>query len=341
MRPILFAGILGASLLAGLTGCDGGSGSETPATTQDVPEAFSESIETFVDEPVSGQLRADDPNGLELGFELVDSAGNGAAVVSAAGAFTYTPNPSWEGQDKFTFRATNGAAHSSPAQVSVSVTRRLNFGEYGSPEALWFIRSFIEDTEERFRKSQFETEAEYAARVESSFDPSTMHYLRIAGTNAVYSNYDAETQTLNLQLGTNGCRTGDSGERCHPEQAIFVQNQSRDVITDWTIQHDFVIFTEDGGLSAGSVISFPLSPGKAQEIDGRYQLALAISFFPLSSYDSDTFLPHLIGTASFGHRTRAGWQYSYSYKGPQGTVRSAILFDKNTGEQLAVVADFD
>jgi len=53
---------------------------------------------------------------------LVDDSSHGTLTLRTDGSFTYTPGPSFDGQDTFTYRAHDGGLQSDPATVTLSVT---------------------------------------------------------------------------------------------------------------------------------------------------------------------------------------------------------------------------
>ncbi len=330
----------------GLYACGGGSGGETndPAPPDDsvqAPTVSSITIETEQDTPVSSELTGHDANGMTLAFELVSGPFYGTASVSVDGTFTYTPQTGWAGTDSFEFRATNGMRYSEPGVVTVTIRQSANFGQYGSPEALQFIPDFIAWVKEEYGKSQYETEQEYQSRVSQSFDASTVYFLRVNDPSAFVTSYDAEQQNLVVHLGQRGCKRGDNGEPCFPDQAIFLQHLSGTSTSSSTHSQDGVIFTDSGDLAAGSSILFSMSPTKAESIEGTYGLVFPIRFFPLPAYDSDTVLSHLISHESYSIYARAsGWRYGYYYEGPFAIIDDAILFDLSTGEQIAIASGF-
>lgn len=62
-----------------------------------------------------------DPDGDSLTAVLGSGPRNGTLSLSASGTFTYTPDPSFEGTDSFTYRASDGEALSGLATVSLEV----------------------------------------------------------------------------------------------------------------------------------------------------------------------------------------------------------------------------
>ncbi|MDW7773316.1 MAG: Ig-like domain-containing protein [Desulfobulbaceae bacterium] len=81
------------------------------------PVAIDSILATDVNQPVSGQLSASDPDGDSLAYSIVTNGSLGSAVVTdpGTGAFTYTPNLDAIGSDSFTFRVNDGTVDSNTA----------------------------------------------------------------------------------------------------------------------------------------------------------------------------------------------------------------------------------
>ena len=70
----------------------------------------------------NGLLQNDsDPNGDQLEARLQSSANNGSARVERDGSFTYTPEPNFFGDDRFTYRVEDEAGASNTATVTIHV----------------------------------------------------------------------------------------------------------------------------------------------------------------------------------------------------------------------------
>jgi len=89
----------------------------------DPPTATGSSISTDENQPVSGQLTANDPDGDPLTYSIVGNGSKGSAMLTnaATGAYTYTPNKDATGSDLFTFKVNDGTADSNTATVTVSI----------------------------------------------------------------------------------------------------------------------------------------------------------------------------------------------------------------------------
>ena len=95
----------------------------------DAPVALADTLDTLEDTPLSigaaqGVLVNDrDDDGDPIEAVLVTDVSSGTLNLSRAGEVTYTPNPNFNGEDSFTYRAreTNGTAESSPVTVLIRV----------------------------------------------------------------------------------------------------------------------------------------------------------------------------------------------------------------------------
>jgi hypothetical protein len=87
------------------------------------PQAENISLEINPDTPVKIQLKVlDDPN-VELTASIVSPPMNGrlSEIDQSAGTIIYTPNPGFNGTDRFSYKANNGSSDSNVATVSIAV----------------------------------------------------------------------------------------------------------------------------------------------------------------------------------------------------------------------------
>jgi len=103
------------------------TGTSVPATVtieiagvNDPPKALAQTITTNEDTPVAINLTGTDPDGDALGFSIGTPPAKGTLSV-IAGQLTYTPYPDVNGNDSFTFHATDGITRSAPATVSIFI----------------------------------------------------------------------------------------------------------------------------------------------------------------------------------------------------------------------------
>ncbi len=89
-----------------------------------VPDAYAVGEDdTLVIDASMGVLANDtDGNGDPLTAALVDDVTNGALVLNPDGSFGYAPEPDWNGEDSFTYTASDGIATSAPVSVTLTVT---------------------------------------------------------------------------------------------------------------------------------------------------------------------------------------------------------------------------
>jgi cadherin-like protein/Big-like domain-containing protein/transglutaminase superfamily protein len=89
----------------------------------DPPVALDAAIVLDEDTVYDGRLVATDVDNTFLVYALVDPPAHGTVTVDpASGAFTYHPDPDYDGSDAFSFVASDGEASSAPATVSITVT---------------------------------------------------------------------------------------------------------------------------------------------------------------------------------------------------------------------------
>jgi VCBS repeat-containing protein len=87
------------------------------------PVATTESFSAIEDTPYTGFLSATDPQNDALTYSIVTQPANGSVVLDdpESGAFTYTADPGFNGDDTFTFLANDGEYDSDAAIATVSV----------------------------------------------------------------------------------------------------------------------------------------------------------------------------------------------------------------------------
>ncbi len=78
---------------------------------------------TKVGTAVSIPLTCTDPDGDTLTLSKVTDPAHGTLGAISAGSVTYTPTSGYFGPDSFTYKANDGTANSTPATVSITVTR--------------------------------------------------------------------------------------------------------------------------------------------------------------------------------------------------------------------------
>jgi len=99
----------------GLAACGGGGGSGSsssggnPPPANAAPTIQAQAFTGTEDTVLTGQLVASDP-GDTLTYSVAANPAGGAIAISAAGAFTYTPNANFNGADSFQTRVTDSAA---------------------------------------------------------------------------------------------------------------------------------------------------------------------------------------------------------------------------------------
>jgi VCBS repeat-containing protein len=74
------------------------------------------------DKPLSGSVKATDPNGDTLTYAVGSAPANGSVTVNADGSYVYTPKANYAGSDSFTITASDGKGGTATQAVKVTVT---------------------------------------------------------------------------------------------------------------------------------------------------------------------------------------------------------------------------
>jgi VCBS repeat-containing protein len=89
----------------------------------DPPVGQNQAVTTPEDTPISGAVSATDPDaGDSLTFSLLGGPAFGRVAVSTDGSYTYTPDPDYNGPDRFTVRVADGKGGIDTIVVDVTVT---------------------------------------------------------------------------------------------------------------------------------------------------------------------------------------------------------------------------
>jgi large repetitive protein len=94
----------------------------TITSVNDAPVCTPVTTSTAEDTATGGTVSCTDVEGDPLTYSLSAAAGHGVAAVGPGTAWTYSPAADYYGSDAFTFRANDGQASSSPADVTLTVT---------------------------------------------------------------------------------------------------------------------------------------------------------------------------------------------------------------------------
>ncbi len=86
------------------------------------PDAYEATEDTPLSVAAPGVLGNDsDPENAALSAVEATQPANGVLLLTADGAFTYTPDPDFNGSDSFTYRASDGTSQSTPVTVTITV----------------------------------------------------------------------------------------------------------------------------------------------------------------------------------------------------------------------------
>ncbi|MGE0798665.1 MAG: Ig-like domain-containing protein [Lautropia sp.] len=108
----------------------------TVNSVNDAPVAVSDTNTTAAGTPVTGNVLANDTDvdtGTTLTAALGTTVTNGTLTLNADGSYTYTPNAGFSGTDSFTYAASDGAATSNAATVTLTVTAATGGPITGTP----------------------------------------------------------------------------------------------------------------------------------------------------------------------------------------------------------------
>jgi hypothetical protein len=109
------------------SGSDGVSNVVTQEVTilpNAAPACDDVAVETARDAAVAVPLTCADPDGDDHDVAIADQPEHGTLDELVDGSVTYTPDPGWDGTDRFTYVASDDARTSAPATVMVEVTEQ-------------------------------------------------------------------------------------------------------------------------------------------------------------------------------------------------------------------------
>jgi T1SS-143 domain-containing protein len=106
---------------------------DDPANPNFKPTTGRYEVQTEEDKPVSGQVRATDPDGDTLTYGKGSDPQHGSVVIRADGSWTYTPNKDYNGADAFTVAVSDGKGGLVTAIVDVGITPVNDPPKVGDP----------------------------------------------------------------------------------------------------------------------------------------------------------------------------------------------------------------
>ncbi|GAU76296.1 S-layer homology domain-containing protein [Fusibacter sp. 3D3] len=92
-----------------------------PGLINQAPTLTTTAIYTLEDTVVSGNLLGVDPDGDAINYTLVQVTSSGSINVTTSGAYTYMPNPNFNGEDQFLVILTDGFVTTTSAAITVHV----------------------------------------------------------------------------------------------------------------------------------------------------------------------------------------------------------------------------
>ena len=134
IAALMSAAVLSAVLLSGYTPIPtGGAQVETVVISKGntAPVAENIRLETFMGVAVSGNMKALDPEGESVTFEITSQPKKGAVSVGNNGAFTYTPEAGKKGEDSFAYTAADRSGNvSGSAVVKIKILKQKTAVSY-------------------------------------------------------------------------------------------------------------------------------------------------------------------------------------------------------------------
>jgi Bacterial Ig domain len=113
----LFRASFTVGLVAFVSACGGGGGGSPNPVLGKLSFTTNENV------ALTTSVTATDPGGGQVTFSQVGNPTSGTVTgFTPAGSFTYTPNPSFTGNDSFAIQATDAAGHQTPGTITITVT---------------------------------------------------------------------------------------------------------------------------------------------------------------------------------------------------------------------------
>lgn len=98
------------------------------------PFAETTNFEGNEDSTVAGSVRAISPGGHTLTYQIVQGPSHGDLTLNEDGVFIYTPNANYNGEDSFTYKATDGTRESNVAQITLQLASVNDAPSFDNPE---------------------------------------------------------------------------------------------------------------------------------------------------------------------------------------------------------------
>lgn len=134
IAAIILAAVISAALVSGYSPLPaGGAQVETVVISRgnSAPVAENICLETFMGVAVSGKMKALDPEGESVTFEITSQPKKGAVSIGDDGAFTYSPNAGKKGVDSFTYTAADSSGNvSGSARVTIKLLKQRSAVSY-------------------------------------------------------------------------------------------------------------------------------------------------------------------------------------------------------------------
>ncbi|HEX5357270.1 MAG TPA: retention module-containing protein, partial [Aquabacterium sp.] len=110
-----------ATIDIGITPVNDGPKIDDPANPNLDPATGHYKLTTDEDKPVSGQVKASDPDGDALTYAKGSDPAHGTVSVNANGTWTYTPSKDYNGADSFTVTVSDGKGGTTTATIDIGI----------------------------------------------------------------------------------------------------------------------------------------------------------------------------------------------------------------------------
>ncbi|KQO10848.1 Ig-like domain-containing protein [Paenibacillus sp. Leaf72] len=318
---------------------DGNGGTATSTITvtvtpvNDPPTAADDSVTTDEDTAVTGQVSANDVEGDTLTYSILQQATHGIATVnSTSGAWEYTPDANYYGQDVFKIEVSDGNGGTVVSTISVTITPVND-----APELTGIAATPLElldtDTEQPFTGVSIEdADPDQTLTVSIALDTAakgefTAASLQASGFSLVGSQYEASGTADDLTIAI--------------RQLVFAPKANR--VAPGTTETVVLTVTVDDGIAAPvvdsqtslvvtSVNDIPTVSAIANQSISRNTATQALSFtitdpdaepsdFTVTAESSNTALVPLSGITLAG----SGKQRTVTVEPAQGMQGSAAI----------------
>lgn len=227
---------------------DGDGGTSNAATktvnvtaVNDPPTSSGGPFTTNEDTPLSATLSGSDPDGDPLTFTVLSQPANGTVVITnaAIGAFTYTPNPDYNGPDSFRFIVDDGQVASNITTVHITVNSVID------PPA-------VTGTGARPRVADTGTQTPFAtATVKNVEDPSQTLTVTVTynAANGVFTPASLAASGFTREAGGRYGFTGDAAQATAALRQLVFNPTDNQVAPGQSVTTAFTVTVNNGSMT--------------------------------------------------------------------------------------------